>query len=97
MKSLICETRNVVSAAVLRNIVLASPGNYPIRGLEGYDGIERREKGERRAREGGDVQYGGIYSLCSLEAVLDGSLFPQCKTGGSSLLSWGRHLRRART
>jgi len=50
MKSLICETRNVISAAVLRNIVLASPGNYPIRGLEGYDGVERREKGERGRR-----------------------------------------------
>jgi hypothetical protein len=47
--------------------------------------------------EAGDVQYGGIYSLCSLEAVLDGSSFRQCRTVGSSLLSWERHLRRART
>src|ERR1700761_2902985 len=53
--------------------------------------------GDKKGRGKGDLQSGGIYSLCILVAVLNGSSFLRCKIVGNSLLSWERHLQRART
>jgi hypothetical protein len=47
-------------------------------------------------QRGGDTRFGGIYCLCSLAAVPDGSSSRRCRIAGSSRRSWERHLRRVR-